>query len=496
MWVGLVPLMLACMKGRAGRGFWLSYVCGILFFCCVFNWSFEIPGYSIWHQIFLALYLGLYFAVFGWVFSFLSNRFTVFSACLAAPSLWVCLEYMRCNASILSLPWPFLSHSQYMNLPVIQIAKLTGAYGVSYAIVAVNAALAGVLFHVTLSRGNPNGCSGTASTNRSHLLMGGTVSIVACMLLYGHWELNRPLPDKKVRLSVLQGNVSQAIKKHPRKNADVIMQTYSELTQQAGRERPDLIVWPEASTPGLVLKNMGLLTQLVNLIRSQQTHFVIGSSEYPKFNHSGDSLGRAGNTALFLSPRGKVLGQYLKIILLPFGEYIPYENTIAWPRFLINTQRSWDLPGHDIVLFDLDGVPFGVIICWENAFPGLVRQFVDRGARFMINITNEGWFGETEAPYQFLAMSVFRAVENGVALVRAANTGVSCFIGPTGNIEGRVRAQGKDIYIDGHLTRSVTITDEPTFYTRFGDLFVFGSMVVVGMMLIGACVYRSPAKKA
>ncbi len=477
VWVGLVPLLLSIAQASYRMGFLLAYACGIVFFCGVFNWSFEIPGYGIRHQAILAVYLGLYFAIFGLIFAFLANRLTVNHAYLSAPVIWTCLEYVRVNLPILALPWPLLSHSQYQHLPVIQIASFTGAYGVSFSIVLVNATLAAAL-HPILFGDTRDANAGKWFVDRRFRLLAGTcVLSIACMLAYGHWSLQQPLPERQVKLSVLQGNIDQEKKRDPRKHAAFIMQRYAALSEKAGREGPDLIIWPEASTPGLILKHMGLYNQLRKLIRRLDTHFLIGSSEFPKFQLLDTNSQQAGNTALFISPQGKVLGQYLKIRLLPFGEYIPFEKTIAWPRFIIDAKRNWDMPGEEAVLFELAGARFGVIICWENAFPTLFRRFVNNGAQFMINITNEGWFGESAAPYQFLAMSVFRAVENRVSLSRAANTGVSCFIDPNGRIVDRIKTRGKDIYVDGFLTRQISISDKKSFYTRYGDVFVIINML-------------------
>jgi apolipoprotein N-acyltransferase len=265
------------------------------------------------------------------------------------------------------------------------------------------------------------------------------------------------------------------MKADPKKHATFIMQKYTDLTRQALEDHPDLVVWPEAATPGFVLKNMSLHQEITSLIKESKTHFIIGSSEYPKFVKPSSSNSKGiGNTALFFSPEGKVVGQYLKIHLVPFGEYVPYEGTIPWPGFVIpEGKRSYEIPGKEFTLFGIDGTKFGVIVCWEIVFPDLFREFVKRGANFMINITNEGWFGETAAPYQMLMVNVFRAVENRIAVARAANTGISCFIDPYGRIDGRVSTNNKDIFVEGYLTSQVPLAHEKTFYTIYGDIFVY-----------------------
>ena len=165
--------------------------------------------------------------------------------------------------------------------------------------------------------------------------------------------------------------------------------------------------------------------------------------------------------------------------MAPFGEYVPLEGIIPWPNFIVPPdKKSFEVPGTDYTLFDIQGTKFGVVICWEIVFPDFFSEFVRRGAEFMMNLTNEGWFGDTAAPYQLLAMAVFRCVENRVSMARAANTGISCFIDPRGRITGRVEKNGKDVCVDGYLTQGIPLSHEWTFYTRYGDIFIFLVMAV------------------
>ena len=145
------------------------------------------------------------------------------------------------------------------------------------------------------------------------------------------------------------------------------------------------------------------------------------------------------------------------------------------------------IPGTEYKLFEMDGERFATTICWENLFPDLVRQFVKKGARFIVNITNEAWFGETAAPEQFLSMNVFRAVENGVYVVRCANTGISCFIDPCGRVVDRVKnEEGKDVFVSGFLTGEVVPLSPNTFYTRYGDWFPWLCIIVSAGFILAA----------
>ena len=184
------------------------------------------------------------------------------------------------------------------------------------------------------------------------------------------------------------------------------------------------------------------------------------------------------------SPQGTLEGEYRKIKLLPFGEYPPLEEYITWPTSVVSAMGNI-VPGDQYTIFRIGQTPVGALLCWETIFPDLFREFVKRGARLMVNPTNESWFGWSAAPYQLLAMSVFRAAENQVAIVRAANTGISAFIDPNGRITARLRGpEGKELFVEGVLIRDVPLSGEMTFYTRYGDVFGFCQIAFAALLLL------------
>jgi apolipoprotein N-acyltransferase len=427
----------------------------------------------------------LYTGIFGLIYGIVNKRWHTTAALFCAPFAWVSMEYARSHLSFLSLTFPVLGHSQYQSLQLIQAASITGAYGISFLIVMVNAAIAGLILAI-VGKSKPSYyliCQ--LPSKRSVLfLFCSAVILLGLTLYYGWTVLSIPLTGKEIRVSVIQGNIDKEKKSDTRKYASFIMQQYTHLTIEALKDDPDLIVWPEAATPGLVLKNLPLQQELVFLIKNAGRHFLIGSSEYPKFSHEPFDKNKFGNTALFFSPSGRLLGQYLKMFLIPFGEYIPYENTFPWPEFIVPKEnRARDIPGNEFTLFEIDGAKFGVVICSEGAFPDLFRRFVKVGASFMLNITNEGWFGES-ALYQKVAASVFRAVENRISLARATNTGISCFINPRGEVYARVKQENRETSVDGFLTRNLTISNEKTFYTRHGNIFAYVNLLTVMVMIV------------
>lgn len=486
-WVGLVPLLLVIYGKHPAYGFLLSLYFGIAFFTGIFDWTLKIPGYKIGHHAILLTYLALYIGILGLVFCFIARRAGVIAAFVIAPFAWVCLEFIRSNLGFMSHPWVLLAYSQFKFLSIIQISSVTGAYGVSFLIVAVNSVLAiAILAFFNQSKRLPDGSSDLPSKHNAIVFAGSVAALLALVLMHGKIILSNPSSEQTIKLSVVQGNIDSFKKANQSEYTDFILQRYINLTRKVAEDKAALIIWPEAATPGLVLKNMGLLKKITSLIQKTDTYFLIGSSEYPKFQKVPMEQGQFGNTALFFSPKGKVLGQYLKIRLVPFGEYIPYKDTFPWPEFIVpDNKKAFEIPGKEFTVFDLDGAKFSVIICWENAFPSLFRQFVKNGANFMINLSNEGWFGES-APYQMVAISVFRAVENQVSLTRSANTGISCFIDKFGRVRGRVLNGNKDIFVEGFLTQEVQLSNKKTFYTLYGDIFVYICMVISFVVIITA----------
>ena len=495
-WVALVPLLISSLDRRPLTAFSSALVCGIIFYTGVFSWIFDIPGYHYTHHMVLGIYLGPLFGLFGLTVSTVSRRWSISAALFAAPFIWVTLEYIRSHFLFLALPWALLGHSQYQYLAVIQIASLTGVYGISFLLALVNSALAAAIltFLSVVEKIRPHSFSSPSKKATRSILITAAAA-VSLVLVHGQVILLKPPGGQTIKLSVLQGNIDQEKKANPKKHARFIMQKYVELTRKASKDRPDMIVWPEAATPGFVLKSMSLHKQLKALIKKTKTHFLIGSSEYPKFIKDRKIKKEdIGNTALFFSPQGKVLGQYLKIHLVPFGETIPYQKTIPWPSFIVaDDKRSFEIPGEEFTLFELNGSKFGAVICWEVVFPGLFRTFVKNGANFMINLTNEGWFGETAAPYQLAAINIFRAVENRTYVARAANTGISCYIDPFGRIYGRVKNANKDIFVDGYLTEEIRHSDTKTFYTFYGDVFVYIILGITFVMVL-LSIFRIPAR--
>jgi apolipoprotein N-acyltransferase len=481
-WVAFIPLYFALARSRPLPGFILSFFWGVVFYTGVFYWLFDLPQYNVLHHALLGVYLCPLTGLFGLLFCCLWRRVSPAAALLVAPFTWVAQEYLRSNFYFLALPWALLGHSQYQNPAIIQIAEFAGVFGVSFWILCINSFIALICFFLT----KPHFKLGF-SLSAKLVWVCTTVAAIAAAILtaYGLIELSHAPEGMEFKLSIIQPSIEQE-KKWDQKNSPEIMGIMSNLTAAAAKDKPDLIVWPETATPRSITVDRQLYDQVRGIAAAAKSPVLLGSAQLAKFKVGDAQSARYKNTAYLFppNPNDPIVQQYEKVRLLPFGEYLPHAERIPWQRLYIPEIQGY-IPGDQYVIFRQGAVSFGVPICWENIFPDDARQFVQKGAQFLVNITNEAWFGHSAAPYQFLSMNVFRAVENRVYVVRCANTGISCFIDPQGRVVSRVRdADGSEIGARGFLTGDVRLSGDTTFYTRNGDLFAKACSVISVLILI------------
>jgi apolipoprotein N-acyltransferase len=464
-WIGFAPLFLALKNASKLKAFFLSYLTGAVFWLGTIYWLVHVTSFGMF---LLALYLALYFGIFGFIVSGFLPRFSIFNF-LFIPSLWVILEYVR-SYLLTGFPWALLGYSQYLNLPVIQIADITGVWGVSFLVMLVNITIYSVL------------------GSRFSVLGGIKKYLIplVCVVFtvgYGFYKLHHtpntthPAP---LKISVIQGNIPQELK-WDRRAKDFIINKYLGLTAQANKDNPGLIIWPEAAMPVVFGEEPEYFEKVKSAVKEAATPLLLGMVRSREDMYY--------NSAALISKEGTFLTSYDKIHLVPFGEYIPLRKLLPFLETVVPIGEF--AGGKEYTVFDVaakapeSGARFSVLICFEDVFPELARRFVIKGAHFLVNITNDAWFQATSAPYQHLAASVFRAVENRVVLVRAANTGISAFISSKGGSISRVAKTGKDIFVDGYKTEEIPAAGGPlSFYTRYGDIFVFLCFVVVACGIV------------
>lgn len=469
-WFAFVPVFSALNNKTNKQAFLLFFVTGIIFWSGTIYWLAHVtlPG-----TVALIFYLALYFAVFGLIIRPFTKRSTPY-ALILIPSIWVLLEYLR-GFLFTGFPWALLGYSQYLNLPVIQIGDITGVWGVSFLVMMANAAIVEIIW---------------SHKEGLRPRMKITVIIAASFLLltlsYGYMRLflqPQPSLEGPLRISVIQGNIPQELKWNE-SSRGIIMEAYFAISDEALKGHPDLIIWPEAALPVVLEEEPSYYGYTRDFIKARKTPLLLGSATL-----KGDTY---YNSALLISGEGNLLGRYDKLHLVPFGEYIPLRKALS---FLETIVPIGDFsPGRDYAVFSLpsDKSPssgkFSVLICFEDLFPGLSRRFVKKGARFLVNITNDAWFGKSSSPYQHLSASVFRAVENRVFLARSANTGVSGFISPSGKIISLVKDKyGNKIFIPGYETEDIFVPARSIgFYTRYGDIFV----IICALLAVAAIFTR------
>ena len=484
-WISLVPLLMSCHDASPRRAFVFGWITGVIAFSGIVYWIViamhqygNIPFLpSVLILALLAAYLGLFIGVFTALMSLFLRHFRRPSLLVwAAPPTWVTLEILRTHL-FTGFPWALLGYSQYQWLSIIQIADITGVYGVSFLIVLVNTVLA-LLVQTFMSwlRQHP---SGRVSAVILPLVI--TITLVTLTLFYGHLrqEALHDTPDQReIRLGLIQANIDQGQKWNPAFRQET-MDRYHHLTTQAienhGSGTVDLIVWPEAATPFVFALEDTLRDRITSLVHTQQTALLFGGVAVKDITEASAQL---LNRAYLLSPQGTILNHYDKTHLVPFGEYVP-----RFVPFMTKfTQGIGDyVPGDEYTIMSGPHGRFGVAICFEVIYPDLVRQFVKQGAEYMVTITNDAWYDRSSAPYQHFSMVVFRAIENRVSFARAANTGISGFIDADGSVKHTTK-----LFEQAAMVGTVTLGHDQTVYTIYGDVFAYTCAgVTLAFVLVG-----------
>jgi apolipoprotein N-acyltransferase len=484
-WVALVPVLLLLRKAGPLRAFLCFLATGFLFYSALIHWTLTVEGVNPFNFYIGNLATACFIGVFGlaaYYFRKNNPRWTV----LTFPAAWAILEFLKTHLGFLSVPWGTLGYSQYSVPAVAGFSAYTGVYGVSFLIVAVNTALADVILYcLALIRGRDlRGAPSPASLRTATYLLCGGVIVVAAYSLHGLSHASENL-SPALKVAIVQGNIYSE-EKATGPLIEKVVGKYRDLTLQTAPSKPDLIAWPSSSVPGRIPFDRRLVSELANISRKTGSFLLAGTSGFDKFNSALKRRKRIANSAFLFSPQGRILGQYDKIRLLPFDEYLPLRGHLRWPSWIISPGMTDHEPGEHLTVFKMrDGAAFGVQICWENLFPDQFRKMAAKGVDFMVSMTNEGFVGLPVAHHQLLAMNAFRAIENHVAIVRTAATGVSCVIEPDGRIIARVSdPHGNDANIEGVRVARISLSRQRTFYTRFGDLFIAVlSVIIVSLVL-------------
>ena len=519
-WVAPALMLAAALNKTGGDAFRAGYVAGISFWLASLYWLLLIPvaGFPILGWLALSAFMAVYFGIWTWLLAGKIGagswmRRNLWS--LAGAAAWVALEIFR-SYFLGGFPWNLVGTSQFQLTPLIQIASVTGVYGVSFLVVWVSLT---VFSAVRAIFSKPDSRFAWQPEVFLPLL------VVAILFAFGSFQMRTPTntatSQPPLRITLIQPSVPQNLIWDTTANSNRF-QALLTLTEHALTNQTDLLIWPEAALPEFDDASYVAITNLV------RTHHV-----WMMFN-ADDTVWRANaksqtdyddfNSAFLFAPDGKLAGIYHKRKLVIFGEYIPLVRWLPFVKWFTPITGGY-AAGDQPVTFQLErqtpvrheinlvspnadpeiGVPPTVrlrvniapLICFEDMFPQTARQSVRGDTDFLVNLTNDGWFGEGAEQWQQAAAAVFRAVENGVPLVRCCNNGVTCWIDAHGQVRQTFKDKTGGIYGVGAMTFELPLPDEkpaPTFYNRHGDWFGWVCVIFMAAIAIGKMRQRSTSK--
>jgi len=506
-WIAPGLMLLAAWGKRGPESFRIGYVAGLAHYLTSLRWLLLIPvtGFPILGWIALSAYLALYPAAWVWLSSLqianrksqIANRAEGAHSWLAAAerlmdrgwsgrtlwalscgATWVALEMLLMRL-LGGFPWNLLGVSQHRLLPLIQFASLTGVCGVSFLVVWTSVSL---LCAAAAVLGRPN--------LRSAWMGEIILPFVAIVALFGfgfHQLRMAPAASRELRVTLVQPGIRQTLIWDARENTNRFLKEI-ELSERALAEKTDLLIWPEGALPQFDEPSYVAIT---NLTRAHHVWMLFGADDVePRPAAAGGEDYDVYNAAFLFDPEGRHAATYRKRSLVIFGEYIPLEKWLPFIKWFTPIQGSYT-PGSRPVQLELPDreVKTSALICFEDVFPQLGREAAAPDTDFLVNLTNDGWFGEGAAQWQHAASAQFRAIENGLPLVRCTNTGLTCWFDPCGRRRDVLTDAIGSIYGTGFMTVKIPLQAPgaerpPTFYHQHGDWFGWGctAMAALGML--------------
>lgn len=467
-WFALIrPLMIiAPLPGRAA--FTSAYLYGFSFaaFCIYWVAIVTPPG-----TVGAVLLVGSYYAILLYVF----NRLYQYKTSLAAflfPFLWVGVEHYR-TLTEFAFPWSDLGYTQAYYLYPMQIVSIVSVHGLSLIIVAVNV----MLWQVMRKEVEP-------ARRVTFALI--PPFVIALLVAYG-WAVVPPYPTSgDTKVAVLQGSMSPEEKWADEDEAGTF-DIYGPLVEQLGDTTIDLIVWPETVLPCYLTRDRNCLSNLREIVAKSGTYHLVGSLSARRI---GGEL-RHFNSCYQLDPNGTVGQMQEKVKLVPFSEQVPYQNQLSFLRpkaireylsFIETYDVQWwsdFYPGDSAVLFETEKTVYGTLICFESTFPDYSRQLILKGAKFLVGITNDSWFGTSVGIHQHARIFITRAIENRCWGVRAANSGLSFVVDDYGRIREAIAVTEV-----GSLIADIEEVERFSLFTRFGDWAGRGSFLILWLTIV------------
>jgi len=497
-WVALVPLICAAwlIEPPARRHRLRLAGLGFVFGCAYFGGSlFWLTALTTPGWVALTLYLSLYPAIWVvflgtvarpagqdksgrtlWLGSIHNLR-----SCGSAAAAWVALEWLR-GVLFPQFPWNNVGIALNANIPMIQIADITGVGGISFLVVMANLMMVATIKRLVLEIGR--------GVRRPHYDFALTVALVTLAWGYGIRQIFAPAPETVgFRFAAVQANIPQNVRNDLTFESDV-QERYARHTEAALAMKPDLILWPESATPRPLFNDQGTWDFVRGIAERHEGDFLIGTVY---FSEQGDY-----NSVVLLSDHAKEAQMYHKMHLVPFGEYVPFRKAFPLFAWLVGDLVPGDFDaGPYPVILEMSAKPvkLGPLICFEDVIGDLARQFALRGAQAFAVVTNDGWFLSSAGSRQHAAHAVFRCVENKLPMIRAANTGVTCLVDRLGRVGETLRTEAGDTFIEGVLFGKVEAPQNPapTFYARNGEVFSIACLI---LSALAAAVFFARARKS
>jgi len=471
VWVACLPLLAAVVSARRrSSGFWLGSLAGAVFLSGSCYWFVSVmegygglnPMVAVGVLILFVTVFSTFYGVFGLIETAVARR-SVGAALFLSPFLWVAMELAR-TYLITGFPWNLLGYA-VRPVGLEQLASIAAVYGLSFLAVATSALVAWVLLE---------------PIRRVSWI---ALVVWVAALAAGNWLLQPPPagPEPNVVLLVqpdiplgeaAMDNWVPWVSPGP---LNSLVEESVEASRESGASpsSPPLLVWPESSAPFYFNRDPVFRGAMENMAKQSGAYVISGTVTF-----LGQGTSQPQNAAVLLAPDGRMLLQYDKIHLVPFGEYVPWW---AFPGKVgkITAEVGNFVPGKSVQVARTPEGVIGIFICYEAIFPQLARKFAADGAGVLVNISDDGWYGNSSAPFQHFEMARFRAIENGRFLLRGTNNGITAIVDPYGRIRKEIPRNQFGI-----LTGHFRYLSKKTFYTKHGDVFAwFCAAVAAGMIL-------------
>jgi apolipoprotein N-acyltransferase len=487
-WICMVPLFVF-IRNRPLRKVYtsilLTFLIGsILCFGWMRAFGAAAPDGQLVVLLFLMPALALLFSAKVFLSEYFSRKNEIFRFFIF-PAMWVLFDFLQ-SVGYLAFPWTYLGYSQHAFLPLIQIASITGVFGVTFLILCINTLVADVVYAKI---------SGETINRRAVIVPAAiTVFLLVSAVVFGviRLSLNGEKNGKTMKVAVVQSCISPW--EDWERNKFRYLTELFRISDEALKTNPDFLIWSESAT--LEPMSFRLLHNIPSPFDERISSYAAEHSIPLLTGEIGIVRTERGiyqpqNNSILFSANGKVADTYSKIHLAPFGEWFPYDRIMPWVTDLtLSMGGSIFIPGASTPVFSVNGLRFGNLICYESMFFRLNREYARKNVDFLINITNDGWSSSYGGHYQHFSASPFRAVETGRWYIRAGNTGVTTVIDPKGRYK-----EDLPILSKGFITADInTGLNRVTLYSRIGDMFT-GLIVCMLFAVIAVPAFRRKITK-